>query len=226
MKKLEEEIKDLKSMFQEMATSVEEMTVKSIKALKEKNKSLAEDVIKRDDKIDNMENEIEELCIKILALYQPEAVDLRTVTMIMEINKDIERIGDHAVDIATRAISLAEKPSSELFIEIPGFAEKAMEMLRDVLNAFVNKNADLAIEVRKKDTEVNSLHNRILGELETHILEDPRIIDQASQFILIVRDIERIADLTKNIAEDIFYIVRGKVLRHHFMEETQSLMRS
>jgi phosphate transport system protein len=129
------------------------------------------------------------------------------------------------VDISTRAIYLADKPSIQRFIEIPKMAEKTMEMLRDVLAAFVNNNAGLAIEVRKKDNEVDSLHSQILGEIETHMLADPSIIDQAPQLILVVRDIERIADHAKNIAEDVFYITGGKVLRHRFMEEGKSLMR-
>ncbi len=219
MKKLEEEINNLKRLLLEMAVSVEEMIGKSIKALRERNVLLAEDVIKSDDRINKMEIEIDNLCIKILALYHPEAEDLRTVTMIMKINNDLERIGDHAVNIAERAVYLADKPSVKPLIDIPRMAEKAMEMLRESLDAFVNKNADLAIEVCKKDDEVDSLEDQVLRELVTYMIADPTVIDRALSLILISRDLERVADLATNIAEDAFYIARGRVLKHHAIEE-------
>jgi phosphate transport system protein len=223
MKKLDEEINKLRRLLLQMAVSVEEMIGNSINALKESSTILAEDVIKSDDKIDKMENEIEKLCIKILALYQPEAEDLRTTTMIVEINKDLERIGDHAVNIAERAVYLADKPSVKPLADIQIMAEKTMGMLRNALDAFVNKNAELAIEVCKEDQAVDSIQNGTLRELETRMMSDPTIIDRALRLILVVRDLERIADLTKNIAEDVFYIDCGKVLRHHAIEEEQSL---
>lgn len=218
MKKLGEEINNLKRLLLEMAVSVEEMIGKSIKALRERNVLLAEGVIKSDDRINKMEIEIDNLCIKILALYHPEAEDLRTVTMIMKINNDLERIGDHAVNIAERAVYLADKPSVKPLIDIPRMAEKAMEMLRESLDAFVNKHADLAIEVCKKDDEVDSLEHQVLRELVTYMIADPTVIDRALYLILISRDLERVADLATNIAEDAFYIARGRVLKHHATE--------
>ncbi|MER3447823.1 MAG: phosphate transport system regulatory protein PhoU [Candidatus Dadabacteria bacterium] len=222
MKKLEEEINNLKRLLLEMAALVEEMIGKSIKALKERNLILAEGVIKSDDMVNKMEIEIDNMCIKILALYHPEAEDLRTVTMIMKINNDLERIGDHAVNIAERAIYLADKPSVKPLIDIPRMAEKAMEMLRESLDAFVNKNAELAVEIRKKDDDVDSLQNQVLRELVTYMIADPSIIDRALRLILISRDLERIADLATNIAEDVFYIARGKVLKHNAIEREGS----
>ncbi|MGE5444610.1 MAG: phosphate signaling complex protein PhoU [Ignavibacteriales bacterium] len=221
MKKLEEELNNLKRLLLEMAASVEEMIGKSIKALKERNVILAEGVIKSDDTVNKMEIEIDNLCIKILALYHPEAEDLRTVTMTMKINNDLERIGDHSVNIAERAIYLADKPSVKPLIDIPRMAEKAMEMLRDALDAFVNKNAELALEIRKKDDEADSLQNQVLRELVTYMIADPTVIDRALRLILISRDLERVADLATNIAEDVFYIARGKVLKHNDVEGSQ-----
>ncbi len=221
MKKLEEEINNLKRLLLEMAVSVEEMIGKSIKALSERNVILAESVIKSDDRVNKMEIEIDNLCIKILALYHPEAEDLRTVTMVMKINNDLERIGDHAVNIAERAIYLADKPSVKPLIDIPRMAEKAMEMLRESLDSFVNKNAELAVEVRKKDDEVDSLNNQVLRELVTYMIADPSIIDRALRLILISRDLERVADLATNIAEDVFYIARGRVLKHNSTQDSQ-----
>ncbi len=218
MKKLEEEIVNLKRALLEMAASVEEMITKSVKALKEKNMILAEEVIKSDDRVNKMEIEIDNLGIKILALYQPEAEDLRTVTMIMKVNNDLERIGDHAVNIAEKAIYLADKPPVKPLIDIPRMAERAMEMLRQSLDAFVNKNTELAVEVCKKDDEVDFLENQIMRELLTYMIGDPSIIDRALYLILISRDLERVADLATNIAEDAFFIASGRILKHHTME--------
>jgi phosphate transport system protein len=222
MKKLEEEIVNLKKLLLEMAVSVEEMITKSVKALKERNMILAEEVIRSDDKVNKMEVEIDNLGIKILALYQPEAEDLRTVTMIMKVNNDLERIGDHAVNIAERAIYLADKPPVKPLIDIPRMAERAMEMLGQSLDAFVNKNSELAIEVCKKDDEVDFLENQITRELLTYMIADPSIIDRAIYLILVSRDLERVADLATNIAEDAFYIASGKILKHHTLEEKRS----
>ncbi|MBI2487656.1 MAG: phosphate signaling complex protein PhoU, partial [Deltaproteobacteria bacterium] len=184
MRKLEDEITSLKKLLLEMAALVEEMIAKSIKALKERNMILAEDVIKSDDKINKMEIKIDNLCLKILALYQPEAEDLRTVTMIMKINNDLERIGDHAVNIAEKAIYLADKPTVKPLIDIPRMAEKAMEMLRESLDCFVNKNEELAVEVCKKDDEVDSLEAQVMRELVTYMISDPTTIDRAIYLIL------------------------------------------
>ncbi len=223
MKKLEEEITNLKRLLLEMAVSVEEMIGKSIKALKERNVILAESVIKSDDKINKMEIDIDNMCIKILALYHPEAEDLRTVTMIMKINNDLERIGDHAVNISERAIYLADKPSVKPLIDIPRMAEKAMEMLKESLDTVVNKNAELAVEVRKKDDEMDSLQDQVMRELVTYMIADPSIIDRALNLILVARDLERVADLATNIAEDVFYIARGRILKHKDMEKEDSV---
>ncbi len=154
MIRLEEEINKLKKMLFEMASSAEEMIAKSIKALQENNMILAEEIIKSDDKVNEMEIEIDNQCIRILALFHPEAEDLRTVTMIMKINNDLERIGDHAVNIAEKVIYLADKPPVKPLIDIPKMAEKAIEMLQESLDSFVNKDAELAIQVCKKDDEV------------------------------------------------------------------------
>ncbi len=220
MIRLEEEISKLKKMLFEMATSVEEMIAKSIKALKDRNMIMAEEVIKSDAKINEMEIEIDNQCIRILALYHPEAEDLRTVSMIMKINNDLERIGDHAVNIAEKTIYLADKPPVKPLIDIPRMADKAIQMLQESLDAFVNKDAELAIEVCKRDDEVDSLEPQIVRELVTYMIGDPQTIDRSLNLILIAREIERVADLATNIAEDTYYIVSGKSLKHHSLEKT------
>jgi len=213
--RLEEEINKLKKMLFEMATSVEEMIAKSVKALEENNMILAEEVIKSDQIVNEMEVDIDNQCIRILALYHPEAEDLRTVTMIMKINNDLERIGDHAVNIAEMTQYLADKPPVKPLIDIPKMAEKAIEMLQESLDSFVNKDADLAVEVCKKDDEVDALEPQIVRELITYMISDPLTIDRALTLILIARGLERVADLATNIAEDTYYISSGKILKHH-----------
>ncbi len=220
MIRLEEEISKLKKMLFEMATSVEEMIAKSIKALKDRNMIMAEEVIKSDAKINEMEIDIDNLCIRILALYHPEAEDLRTVSMIMKINNDLERIGDHAVNIAEKTIYLADKPPVKPLIDIPKMADKAIQMLQESLDAFVNKDAELAVEVCKRDDEVDSLEPQIVRELITYMIGDPQTIDRSLNLILIAREIERVADLATNIAEDTYYIVSGKSLKHHSLEKS------
>ncbi len=207
-------------MLFEMATSVEEMIAKSIKALKDHNMIMAEEVIKSDAKINEMEIDIDNQCIRILALYHPEAEDLRTVSMIMKINNDLERIGDHAVNIAEKTIYLADKPPVKPLIDIPRMADKAIQMLQESLDAFVNKDAELAVEVCKRDDEVDSLEPQIVRELVTYMIGDPQTIDRSLNLILIAREIERVADLATNIAEDTYYIVSGKSLKHHSLEKT------
>ncbi len=219
MAKLEDEISKLKKMLFEMATSIEEMIAKSIKALKDSNMIMAEEVIKSDAKINRMEIEIDEQCIRILALQHPEAEDLRTVTMIMKINSELERIGDHAANIAEKAIYLADKLPVKPLIDIPRMADKAIEMLQESLDAFVNKDAELAVAVCKKDDEVDALEPQIVRELITYMISDPQTIDRALTLILIARDIERVADLATNIAEDTYYIASGKTLKHHAFEQ-------
>lgn len=219
MIRLEEEISKLKKMLFEMASSVEEMIAKSIKALKDRNMIMAEEVIKSDHKINDMEIEIDNQCIRILALYHPEAADLRTVSMIMKINNDLERIGDHAVNIAEKTIYLADKPPVKPLIDIPKMADKAIQMLQESLDAFVNKDAELAIEVCKKDDDVDALEPQIVRELVTYMISDPQTIDRSLTLILIAREIERVADLATNIAEDTYYIASGKILKHHTFEK-------
>lgn len=218
MIKLREDLNDLKRTLLEMASFVEDMITKSIRSLKDRNMILAEEVIKSDDKINKMEIEIDNRCLKILALYQPEAADLRTVTMIMKINGELERIGDHAVNISEKVIYLADKPPVKPLIDIPRMAEKSVQMLRESLDSFVNTNAELAIEVCKMDDEVDSLETQIMRELLTYMISDPRTIDPALHLILIARDLERVADLATNIAEDTYYIASGKIIKHHAME--------
>ena len=217
MIKFEEEMIDLKKKISEMASLVEEMIGKSIKGLKDRNMIIAKDVINSDDEVNNMELEIDNLCIKILALYHPEAEDLRVVTMIMKINNDLERIGDHAVNIAKMSIPLSEQPPIKSLIDIPRMADKAIEMLKESLDSFMKLDSEMAIQVCIKDDEVDALEPQIVRELITYVMSDSQLMDRALRLIFIARHLERVADLATNIAEDAFYIATGEVLKHHHL---------
>ncbi len=219
MRIVEEEIGKLKKLILEMAAFAEDLISKSIQALKENNMILAEEIIKMGGKIDEMEIKIDNLAIKILALQHPEAQDLRTVTMIMKINNDLERIGDHAENIAEKVLFLADKPPVKPLIDIPRMGEMATAMLKDGLDAFVNKNDLLAVEVCKRDDEVDSMEDQIVRELLTYMISDPTTIDRGMVLILIARSLERVADLATNIAEDAYYIAKGVVLKHHAIDK-------
>ena len=203
----------------EMASLVETMIAKSIKALREGNMILAQEVIRTDEQVNAMEIEIDNLCVKILALYQPEAKDLRTVTMIMKINNDLERIGDHASSISRMALFMADYPPLKPLVDIPKMAEKAMEMLRESLDAFIRRNAQLAVEVCRKDDEVDNYEPQIVRELITFITSDPTTLNRALRYIYVARHIERVADLATNIAENAYYIATGEVLKHQHTSE-------
>ena len=203
----------------EMASLVETMIAKSVKALREGNMILAQEVIRTDEQVNAMEIEIDNLCVKILALYQPEAKDLRTVTMIMKVNNDLERIGDHASSISRMALFMADYPPIKPLVDIPKMAEKAMEMLRESLDAFIRRNAQLAVEVCQKDDEVDNYEPKIVRELITFIMSDPSTLNLALRYIYVARHIERVADLATNIAENAYYIATGEVLKHQHTSE-------
>ncbi len=218
MSRLEEEVSNLKKTLFGMATVVTEMISKSVKSLVDRNMIMAEEVIKTDRKVDKMEIKIDNLCIKIQALYQPEAQDLRTVTMIMKINNDLERIGDHAVNIAEKVMYLADKPPVKPLIDIPRMGDKSVQMVKESLDAFANRDADLAVAVCKSDDEIDMLEKQVMRELISFMVADPKTIDRAINLILIARDLERVADLATNISEGVYYIVHGKSLKHHALK--------
>ncbi len=219
MIKYEEELALLNKKLLEMASLVESMIAKSIKALREGNMILAQEVVSTDERVNAMEIEIDNLCVKILALYQPEAKDLRTVTMIMKVNNDLERIGDHASSISRMAIFMADYPPIKPLVDIPKMADKAMEMLRESLDAFIRRDEQLAVEVCRKDDEVDNYEPQIVRELITFIMSDPSTLNRALRYIYVARHIERVADLATNIAENAYYIATGEVLKHQHTSE-------
>lgn len=219
MIKFDEELIELKKMISEMATTVEDMIAKSIKSLKERNMILAQEVINTDQQVNKIEVDIDNLSIKMLGLYQPEAQDLRVITMIMKINNDLERIGDHAVSISKLALYLSEKPEIKPLIDIPRMAEFSIAMLREAVESFMTKDPEKAIDVCKKDDDVDALEPQIVRELMTYIMSDPQILDRAFRLIFVARHLERVADLATNIAEGAYYIATGEVLKHQHTSE-------
>ncbi len=212
---LEAKIPQLKDRLLFMASLVEQMIHNSIQSLVEREEDMARSVIENDEpKVNDLEIEIDEMCISLLALYQPKASDLRMVAMVMKINNDLERLGDHAVNIAERSLFLMDKPPVKPLIDIPRMAREATEMLKDSLNSFTNADPDLAVDVRARDVMVDALRDQITRELVTYMIGDPATLERALELIIIARNLERIADLATNIAEDVIFMVKGETVKH------------
>jgi len=198
-----------------MSRMIEGLIETSLLAVEDKDTHKAEAVLLGDREVDATEIEIEEECVELLALQQPMAGDLRRLIAILKINNDLERIGDHAVNIAETVQTLAQRGSDwSLPIELAEAGAIAQGMLRDVLDAFVQQDAEKARAVLKRDDRVDQLHESHLRSAITMMMESPMQIGQALSFILIGRNIERVADLACNVGEDVVYLVEGKTIRH------------
>ena len=191
-----------------------------VQALMERNLEAAEAIAHGDEEVNALQIEIDDRCIKLLALQQPMASDLRLITSAMKINADLERIGDQAVNIAENATKMLAAPPLKPLIDLPRMAERAERMTRDSLDAFVRRDAALAREVLAQDDEVDGLKDTIFRVLLTYMMADPGTIERALALILISRNIERIADHATNIAEDVIFLVEAKDVRHHHEEPT------
>jgi phosphate transport system protein len=214
---LEARISKLRQLLLYMASIVEQMIRNSIKSLVERDAAIVHQVIDEcEPRVNELEIKIDEMCINLLALYEPKASDLREITMVIKINNDLERLGDHAVNIAERSISLLGNPPVKPLIDIPRMAEIAVDMVRDSLNSFTDADPDLAADVRSRDDTVDALRDQITRELITHMVSDASTIDRALELILVARDLERIADLATNIAEDVIFMVQGKTVKHEW----------
>jgi phosphate transport system protein len=213
-KQKEQELEQLKERVLAMGGFVEAAINKSMRALVERDRKLAAEVIDNDAIANNFDVEIEEECIKFLALWQPKGSNLRFVTTAIKIITDLERMGDLAVDICERAMELMDEPPLKPYIDLPRMAEAAQKMLKDSLDAFVTRDAELAISVCAADDFVDNLNHQIFNELLVFMLQDPRNISRAVRLSYITKYLERIADHATNIAEMVVYLVRGKVIRH------------
>lgn len=212
----DEELKKLNKDLLKMASLTEGAIHNSIEALKNQDKGLAQKVIEEDKKVDELELVIDERVVKLLALRQPMAVDLRFITTAMKINIELERIADLTVNISQRALTLADQPLLKPLIDIPKLANVAKRMVKDVIDAFVNRDETLAKKVILADPEANNLRNLVYEELlNDYIQKDGKCAPRALPLILATRDLERICDHATYIAEDVIYMVQAKVVKHH-----------
>jgi phosphate transport system protein len=210
----DQELKEVKEKLIYLGALTEKAIEKSTQSLLGRDSDLARTVINEDDQIDLLDVEIEEKCIRLLALRQPAARDLRFITTGIKINGHLERIGDMAANIAEKAIILNELPQLKPYIDIPRMAEIARGMIRDCLDAFVHEDIDEANKVRIEDEKIDQLNDQIFRELLTFMLEDPRKIHASLLIMQISKSLERISDHAKGIADMIIYMVTGKSVRH------------
>jgi len=211
----ERELETLKENLLLMATLVEEALRNSVQSIVQRDSNLAQKTFDGEDRINKLEITIDDMCLKLLALRQPMAVDLRFITSAMKIVTDLERMGDQAVNIAERAVSLNQEPQLKPYIDIPRMAEIAQTMVKDVLDAFVNGDSKLARSVCERDDIVDGLNDQVFRELLTFMIEDPKTITRAVHLIIVSRCLERIADHATNVAEDVIFMVDARVIKHH-----------
>jgi phosphate transport system protein len=213
---LEEKIIALKGDLLEFASLVEKMIEGSIEGLLKKDTKVLKEVIKHQEpKANKFEIKIGERCVELIAQFQPKVKDLRTILMVMQMNNDLERMGDHAVNIAESSLFLIERPSVKPLIDIPRMADLSINMLKDSLRSFTDEDSELARSVCERDNEVDALGEQVLRELITFMSADTSTIERSLHLLRISRNLERIGDLSTNICEDTIFITEGKVIKHH-----------
>ncbi len=213
---LEQQITSLKKRLFEYAGLVENMIDKSIKGLLKKDKGLLDEVVEKDElQANDTEIELDDLCITLIAKYQPTAKDLRTIMMIAQMNNDLERMADLAVNIVESSLFLIERPPVKPLIDIPKMAEIAIKMLKDSIDSFTHEDPELARSVCERDEIMDDLKDQVFRELITHMMSNPSVIERSMHLIRVTNSLERIADLSTNICEDVIFIVEGKVIKHH-----------
>lgn len=214
-----EQLDELKKRLLDMATRAEELIDEAVDALSQRSVAKAEDVVRADRELDALEVEIEQRGVALLALQQPMARDLRFIVSAIKISSDLERVGDHAVNIAQATMRLHDASSTLMpATQIEDMARRARGMLRDALDAFVRADGALGRSVCQRDDEVDAMQETIFRVLLTHMMESPATISPALQLLLVSRNIERVADLATNIGEDAVYLAEGKQIKHHFDE--------
>ncbi len=211
----ERELEALKEQLLLMGGRAEGIVLKSVEALRRLDAGLAREVYADDKVIDRMEIDIDERCLRLLALQQPMARDLRFITAALKINNDLERVGDHAVNIAGGVVRLAGQPLLKPLVDIPRMAALASGMLHEILDAFVRRDAETARRVVLRDDEVDALNEQVFRELISYMIENPATIGRATELILVARNLERVADLATNIGEEVVFIAEARVIKHH-----------
>jgi phosphate transport system protein len=216
----EQELEQLKAKLLEMSALVESAVYRSVQGVVEKNEELAQQVIRNEARVNQLEIEIDDMAISILALQAPLAADLRLVTAAIKINNDLERMGDLSVSIAQSALALLKEPVIRPLIDIPHIAGLAQSMVRKALDAFVHRDAELARSVLASDDAVDNMRTASYHELISFMETNPQQIPQALYLLSVVRNLERIADHSTNIAEDVLFLVKGIDVRHHNEERS------
>lgn len=211
----DQELDALKEQMLRMGGRAEAIIQKSVEALKRRDPALCAEVFEDDKAIDRMEIDIEERCIHLLALRQPMAVDLRFITSALKISNDLERVGDHGVNIAGNALRLCQEPPLKPLVDIPRMADMAAAMLHEALDAFVRRDAPTARRLVRRDDEVDDLNRQLFRELVSFMIESPATITRAMELILVARNLERVADLATNVAEEVVFIAEARIIKHH-----------
>ncbi len=215
---LQREIETLKKHLLSLCAVVEDQVQTAIDAFLRRAEDAALEVERRDAEVDRREVEVEEECLKMLALYQPVATDLRLIVAVLKINNDLEQIGDLAVNIARKAAAIAVGPPLDFSIDIAGMWEKVQLMLGDSLDSLVNMNPELAESVYNRDDEVDRMKHDMRVKIEEAARRQPELTSRLLKFLAVSRNLERIADYSVNIAEDVIYMVNGTIVRHRAHE--------
>ena len=210
----DEELRELKESMLFEGELVQKAVRNAVTALLARDSDLARKVIEDDDTINTKEVEIDEFCLKLLALRQPAAKDLRFIATAIKINYDLERMGDMAVNICERVLELNQEPQLKPYIDLPQMAEIAQTMVKESLDAFVKEDPQLAWKVTQEDEKVDHLNEQIFRELLTYMSEDLKTISRATRLLFISKYLERLADHAVNIAELLIFLVQGKIIRH------------
>lgn len=213
-RELDAELAALKKKVLTMGSTVEAMIADSLTALVTRDEPLARKVLGRDQEVDRLEMEVDEMAVSTIALQQPAASDLRLVIAALKITTDLERIGDLAVNITERVIELNSEPQLKPYIDLPRMVERAQAMIREALDSFVDGDVARARGVLQADQEVDDLNAQIFRELLTFMLEDPKTISRATRLIFIAKYLERVADHATNVAEEVIYAAQGRDVRH------------
>ena len=213
-KRYEEELKKLREEILYMGGLVEDQIQKAVKSLVDRDSEMAQIIIERDHEVNRLDVEIDDLCIRLLALHQPAGKDLRFITTGLKITTDLERIGDMSVNLCERALELNQEPQLKPYIDIPRMARIAQRMIRESLDAFVREDTDLALKVCKDDEEIDQLNSQIFREVISFMIEDPHTINRAMKISSISKYLERMADHATNIAEMVIFMAKGKSIRH------------
>jgi len=209
-KSFHEQLDELQQSVLKMGTMVEQAIFNAVKSLKARDEILARQVIDGDDTIDDLHLQIEDDCVRLLALQQPMASDLRVISAVLKIVNDLERIADHASDVSKVTIRISGQPLIKPLIDIPRMSEITQTMLRVSLDAFMRRDASQVEQLIEYDHEVDALYQQIFRELLTFMMEDPRTIRQATHLLFVARHLERMADYCTNLGEAVYYMVKGE----------------